>query len=90
MIYELEYFIDGEQIFPDGWELIGLQGDYTESYNDIRLTVDSLDFSGDSKSIVQAKIDQDGDQVAIECLAIVGTIEIPFVLKPNEGAIYAD
>ena len=90
MIYELEYFIDGEQIFPDGWELIGLQGDYTESYNDIRLTVDSLDFSGDSKSIVQAKIDQDGDQVAIECLAIVGTIEIPFVLKPNEGAIYTD
>ncbi|MFT5450629.1 MAG: hypothetical protein ACI9N9_000106 [Enterobacterales bacterium] len=90
MIYELEFYIDTVQVFPDEWELIGVQGDYTVSYNDVRLTVDTLDFSGDSKDLILARIDQDGEHVAIECIASVGSIEIPFVILPNQGAVYTD
>lgn len=88
----IEYWIDGTQVSPRNWELIGLTADLTQDYADLMLTDDTLIFEGNDKALLQGILDNVGLQAAIPMIvklpsddATVPDLEIEYVLSVKDG-----
>ena len=88
----IQYFVDGTQVSPKDWDLIGLRADLTQDYADLMLTEDTLTFEGNDKFLLQGILDNVGLQAAIPMIIKlpsddpnVADLEIEYVLSVKDG-----
>jgi len=81
---EIQYFIENKEVFPEGKEAIGVTIDLTTDFSELELTVDSLTFAREGKSLILSIQNNIGLQAAIPILIKIETIEEEFVLSPKK------
>lgn len=87
-VTNIEYYIDGTQVSPLGWEKIGLQADLKTDFADLELTESTLDFEHEDKTLIQSILLSKGYNVAVPMTVIVPSndatiapIQVNFMLK---------